>query len=334
MKSQSVALSLIAFDAGTQIRAAINEQVVTEYAERMNEGAVFPPVVLFHDGNSYYMGDGFHRAMAAKRNGLTELPCDVKQGTKVDALWFALGANRGHGVPLTQIDKQHAVLIALRTWPDKLHREIAEHVGCSTGLISQVSSKNTAKTGEKLTTGRALHSQQKRQAIKDLIANGEKRSDDIAKKTNTSSSFVSKVRAEMGLQCFDRTKAGIVKRRAVMRQMASEGHTSMQIAAAVGMSLDGCRNALRDDGVSVPGDAATRNAKRHDSNRIVEQMVMDAEHLTGDINLIDYKALDADRLGDWLDSLTKSKQALSAFIRRLTEEHKKHGQAAYPAVAV
>lgn len=62
--SRPVALDLIQFDAGTQIRAAINEAVVGEYAELMQADTKFPPVVLFHDGNAYYMADGFHRAMA------------------------------------------------------------------------------------------------------------------------------------------------------------------------------------------------------------------------------------------------------------------------------
>lgn len=328
MDNRAVPLSDISFDAGTQVRAAINEDVVTQYAERMTDGDVFPPVVLFHDGNRYYMGDGFHRAMAAQRNGLSEIPSDIRPGTKADALWFALGANKDHGARLTHKDKQHAVQIALEAWPNKLHREIAQHVGCSFSLVSKQSSRYTGVTGEKVPTGRELVNQQKRDAVIGLIQAGEKQADQIAAKAKVSQSFVSKVRAEMGLQCFDRSRAGVVKRRAQMREMAESGHTSIQIAAALGLSVDGCRETMRTEHIDAPADAVTRRTLRHDSNRIVDQMVMDAENLTADVALINFSELEAERIGDWLGSLAKSKQALSAFIRRLNEEHKKHVEAA------
>jgi hypothetical protein len=94
---QRVALQDIVFDAGTQVRVSISEQVVADYAEAMTDGADFPPVVLFHDGNRYYMGDGFHRGLAAKRIDARDIPADVRVGTATDALWYALGANKANG---------------------------------------------------------------------------------------------------------------------------------------------------------------------------------------------------------------------------------------------
>ena len=55
MSIQRVRLDSVAFDAGTQIRAAIDTQVVSDYAEAMTGGATFPPIVLFHDGNQHYL---------------------------------------------------------------------------------------------------------------------------------------------------------------------------------------------------------------------------------------------------------------------------------------
>lgn len=61
---KQIELARIAVDACTQIRASISESVVSQYAESMLIGAQFPAVVLFHDGNQYYIGDGFHRVLA------------------------------------------------------------------------------------------------------------------------------------------------------------------------------------------------------------------------------------------------------------------------------
>lgn len=135
---ERIALTAIAFDAGTQIREAINEQVVADYAERMTEGVEFPPVVLFADGCCrtdgsviYYLADGFHRVQAATRIGCVDITATVKAGTKKDALWFALGANKANGHRMTAGDKRHAIVLALQTWPERSGREIAAQVGCS-----------------------------------------------------------------------------------------------------------------------------------------------------------------------------------------------------------
>ena len=60
-------LADIRLDAGTQIRAGVTEEVVSEYAERMLAGDQFPPADAFFDGKAYYLADGFHRVEASKR---------------------------------------------------------------------------------------------------------------------------------------------------------------------------------------------------------------------------------------------------------------------------
>ena len=96
----------------TQVREEISEQVVEDYAERLGEGAAFPPVVAFSDGSSCWLADGSHRLRAFRRAGRGEVEADVYAGTLDDALWFALGANRAHGARLSRADKKHAVELA------------------------------------------------------------------------------------------------------------------------------------------------------------------------------------------------------------------------------
>lgn len=322
-----IAMSAIAFDAGTQVRAAIDQQVVTDYAEAMVNGAQFPPIVLFHDGNQYYLADGFHRFMAAQRNQWREIDAEVQAGTHQDALWFALGANKANGKRLTEADKTHAVAMALMQWPEKMQREIAEQVGCSESLVSKVA-RDTAKntSGETGLRGRALATKTKRDAIREMVLAGAQ-SIDIKKKLNAHSEVIADVRKELGLSTVDYSRAAVKERRARMRELAAGGYSSVQIADAVGMSLAGCRDALRNEGIDVPADRVVGKTKRHDANRIIAQIVADAENLTEGVDLVDFEDLDRSSLAEWLASLTDSRNKLGSLIRRLMKEQQR-GQAA------
>jgi len=69
--------------------------VVDQYAERMQEGDRFPPIVAFLDGEgAYHVADGFHRIAAARKIGATDIEAIVIVGTKSDALWHASGPTR------------------------------------------------------------------------------------------------------------------------------------------------------------------------------------------------------------------------------------------------
>src|SRR4051812_10700182 len=113
MNGTPLKLELIRTDAGTQSRVCLTDDVVAEYAERMIEGEQFPPVVVFHDGSDFILSDGFHRVMAAIRNQFKDILADVRKGTKLDALKYALGANRANGLRRTNADKRRCVVLAL-----------------------------------------------------------------------------------------------------------------------------------------------------------------------------------------------------------------------------
>lgn len=137
-RTRLVTLDDIVIDGGTQARAAIDEAVVNEYAERMHAGDCFPPVVLYHDGNRHYAADGFHRILAARQLGLDKILAVLHDGTRQAALWFALGANRLNGTRLNATDKRHAILLALKEWPQKSGNQIAEQIGCNQSTVQRV----------------------------------------------------------------------------------------------------------------------------------------------------------------------------------------------------
>jgi len=109
-------ISDIIADPRTQPRVQMDMFVIDEYAEAMRNGAHFPPIVVFHngDGEGYYLADGFHRYHAAKRAHIATLEADVHHGGLDDAIWHSYGANQEHGLRRTNKDKRRAVEAALR----------------------------------------------------------------------------------------------------------------------------------------------------------------------------------------------------------------------------
>jgi len=118
----------IRIDGSTQSRASINNDIVSEYATQIKEGAEFPPVVVFNDGTDLWLADGFHRFRAHNKAGKTSIAADVRNGTVRDAILFSLGANSDHGIQRTAADKRKAVTTMLQDpeWGDWSDNAIAK----------------------------------------------------------------------------------------------------------------------------------------------------------------------------------------------------------------
>lgn len=113
MTVESLNLKDLKIDGGTQPREAICDQTVAEYADAIRAGAAFPPVVVFHDGATYWLVDGFHRFHAHRQCGKKTIDADVNQGTLRDAVLHSLAANVDHGLRRKNADKRKAVLTML-----------------------------------------------------------------------------------------------------------------------------------------------------------------------------------------------------------------------------
>lgn len=90
-------ISDIRRDGGTQMRAEIGAEKVSEYADLLEEGVVFPPVVVYHDGTDYWLADGFHRIAAQEQIKSATVQTIIHAGTRKDAIRHALRANNNHG---------------------------------------------------------------------------------------------------------------------------------------------------------------------------------------------------------------------------------------------
>jgi len=136
--TETMKLSSIRIDGGTQLRAETDDETVASYAQDMLAGDVFPPVVVYHDGIDIWLSDGFHRYLAVQQTGKDEIDSDVRQGTLRDALLYAAEANRKHGLPLSNKDKRRVAEIFLSDseWAQWSDREIARRTGLSNRFIS------------------------------------------------------------------------------------------------------------------------------------------------------------------------------------------------------
>jgi len=106
-----------------QTRSATDAETVEEYAETAQRGVKFPPVSVVRDGKhgKLWLWDGIHRMEAARRIGKTRIRAEVTDGTYLDALRLALGANATHGLRRSNADKRHALEMAWENrreiWP-------------------------------------------------------------------------------------------------------------------------------------------------------------------------------------------------------------------------
>jgi len=147
-------------DGGTQSRAKIDGSVVAEYLQAYrSKASTMPPVVVFHDGNNYWLADGFHRVRAVAQTSQKRIAADVRLGSQRDAILFSVGANAGHGLRRTNADKRRAVTLLLNDgeWGVRSDRWIADQCGVSAPLVGdvratvnglQLKDKRTGKDGK------------------------------------------------------------------------------------------------------------------------------------------------------------------------------------------
>ena len=94
-------------DLSLQTRSGTDAETINNYAEAMADGAQFPDVTVFTDGQHYWLADGFHRVMAAKQLGKKQISADIRKGTEDDAVVFGGTANNKQGKRPTRADVQH-----------------------------------------------------------------------------------------------------------------------------------------------------------------------------------------------------------------------------------
>ena len=145
-----IAISKIRIDGGTQPRSEIDGHIVRSYAEDLENGATFPAVVVFYDGDEYWLADGFHRLKAFREAGKTGIPVQIMQGGQRDAVLYSVGANADHGLRRTNADKRRAVQRMLDDpeWSRWSDREIARRCRVGHALVSNMRGESSVHDGQ------------------------------------------------------------------------------------------------------------------------------------------------------------------------------------------
>jgi hypothetical protein len=122
-----------------QPRAELHREWIEDYAADMLAGAEFPPIVVYFDGEKYWLGDGFHRVYATEAAELPKVRADIREGTRRDALLHSVSANAEHGHRRTNDDKRRAIDIMLADpqWARWSDRDIAEQIGVHHDTVSK-----------------------------------------------------------------------------------------------------------------------------------------------------------------------------------------------------
>ena len=136
-----IGLAAVELDTSIQCRASIDTGVVNEYAERMEAGDEFPPVEVFGSKAKCWIGDGWHRVLAARQRAETAIDAKLNKGGRVDALKYALGANAVHGHRRSNADKRRSVEIALREFPKLSSRALAKMCGVADSFVGDMRPK-------------------------------------------------------------------------------------------------------------------------------------------------------------------------------------------------
>lgn len=140
MTSKTINVKAIRIDGETQSRVEIDNAIVAEYADAIRAKAVFPPMVVFHDGADYWLADGFHRWHAYNAAGKASADVEIHAGTLRDAKLHSAGANRTHGQRRTNADKRKAALMLLEDaeWGKWSDNRIANEIGLSHTFVASV----------------------------------------------------------------------------------------------------------------------------------------------------------------------------------------------------
>jgi len=103
----------------------------------MTVGTVFDPIILFGDSERWWVGDGWHRILSAKKIGALTIDAELHEGGRIEALRYALKANDKHGKRRTNDDKRRCVEIALKEFAGLSSRQIADMCGVGYSLVQE-----------------------------------------------------------------------------------------------------------------------------------------------------------------------------------------------------
>ena len=180
MAQHTISISEIVRDTSLQPRAQLDSGTIQEYADAIKAGAEFPPVDIWETPEGMLLSSGFHRVAAYETAGVKNIPAEIHQGTRRDALWHAVGENKSHGNRRKPEDTARAVSLALAD-PElstRSNRVIADHIGvgettvrrhrdefnCASGAVEKTIGKDGKARPAKTKSPEAIAAAEKKKA--------------------------------------------------------------------------------------------------------------------------------------------------------------------------
>lgn len=291
MQSPDIEVRNIVTAGGTQSRVQLCEQAVADYAEALADGQELPPIVVFHDGSAYWLADGFHRVMAATRANVEWLPADIRKGTKRDAILHSVGANATHGLPRTNADKRHAVMLLLRDeeWAQWSDREIARRCLVGHNLVSEMR--------------RSICTPMTDSAPKKVERNGTvytQRTENIGQRKGFAGAKAEKTEA--------------------IRELSEQGYRASQIAGQIGLTEDTVRLYANEAAIELP-DKAIGPVRKLNNRRVIEQTVLGLEASAASLSAlpVSFDDIAPAEAAEWADAVGEALRVFRKFHKQLTE---------------
>lgn len=142
MTVATVPITKVIKDPRCQSRTGIDLALVQEYVDAIEDRAALPPVSTIRTPEGHYLYDGFHRAEAYRRKGVTEIAVNYEDGDIWDAIERSCAVNATHGKRRTNEDKRRAVETMLTVMQHKgerwSNREVARRCGVHHNLVAAV----------------------------------------------------------------------------------------------------------------------------------------------------------------------------------------------------
>jgi hypothetical protein len=127
------------------------EDTTEEYRVILKEHGHMDPVDIFRESEngskSFRLAHGYTRMEAYKREGRTEIPAFIHDGTRSDAIKMDITKTCHIGSRATNADKRKAAMLAV-TDPilgERTDQEIARQIGVSTSLVASCRKGETTK---------------------------------------------------------------------------------------------------------------------------------------------------------------------------------------------
>jgi len=140
----SVPLDDITRYADTQARLRIaGTPVVNQYAEKMKQGELFPPLIIWeNDRSDYCLLDGNTREMAYRKRGQTHTDAYIVTNLQSDneAIYVSSLFNAISGTPLAKDEIIRAIRAAQQLTPPMKDTRIAKDLGVSPSRVSRITS--------------------------------------------------------------------------------------------------------------------------------------------------------------------------------------------------